>query len=141
MPKCGTHDTDGRHPTGCGCQPTLLVDMIETAGMELSRRELIKGAGSVGGLLALGALGGLASAAFAQSPDVQDDGKADAIYYGGPILTMVKEGDRAEALAVRNGRILAVGPLAEVEAIRGADTKIIDLGGKTLTRPSRNQSG
>ena len=135
MPKCGTHDIDARHPTGCGCQPTLFVDMIETAGMELSRRELIKGAGSVGGLLALGALGafgGLAAAAFAESPDVQDDGKADAIYYGGPILTMVKDGDRAEALAVRNGRILAVGPLAEVEATKGTDTKIIDLGGKTL---------
>ena len=45
---------------------------------------------------------------------------------------MVKDGDRAEALAVQNGRILAVGSMPEVMATKGADTKIIDLGGKTL---------
>ena len=132
MSNCGTHDTDGRHPPGCGCQPTLLVEMIESAGLELSRRELIKGAGSVGGFLALGVLSGFGSAAFAQSPHVQDDGKADAIYHGGPILTMVKDGDRAEALAVQNGRILAVGSMSEVMATKGTDTKMIDLGGQAL---------
>jgi predicted amidohydrolase YtcJ len=103
--------------------------MMEAAGLELSRRQFIKGAAGVGGLLALG---GLAPSALGQSQTVQDGAKADAIYHGGPILTMVKDGDRAEALAVQNGRILAVGSLAEVMATKGTDTKTIDLGGKTL---------
>lgn len=33
---------------------------------------------------------------------------------GGPILTMVENGDRAEAMAIKDGRVLAVGTKAEV---------------------------
>jgi predicted amidohydrolase YtcJ/pimeloyl-ACP methyl ester carboxylesterase len=58
--------------------------------------------------------------------------RADAIYFGGPILTMIEDGDRAEALAVRNGRITAVGLLSEVMAHQGPDTRLVDLQGKTL---------
>ena len=32
---------------------------------------------------------------------------ADTIYMGGPIVTMVSEGDVAEAIAVANGKILS----------------------------------
>jgi len=60
------------------------------------------------------------------------DKKADAIYYGGPILTMVKDDDRAEALAVQNGHIMAVGTREEVMANKGPQTKLIDLKGKAL---------
>ena len=58
--------------------------------------------------------------------------KADAIYFGGPILTMLSDGDRAEALAVQNGHILAVGPRLGVMAHQGPDTRMVDLQGKTL---------
>lgn len=119
------------HSGSCGCTPTLFVDMIEHAGLELSRREFIKGAGALGGMFALG---GLTSAVLAEAPAVEgaaaDD--ADAIYHGGPILTMVKDGERAEALAVKDGRILAVGTLDEVMATRGEATRVVDLGGKAL---------
>lgn len=129
MSKNKSRENDCSHPTGCGCKPSLFVDMIENAGLELSRREFIKGAGAVGGMLAFG---NLASSAFADSKTVNKGAKADAIYHGGPILTMTKDGDRAEALAVLNGRIIAVGVLAEVMARKGPGTKLIDLGGKTL---------
>ena len=58
---------------------------------------------------------------------------ADAIYSGGPIVTVYDAQPTAEALAVRDGTILAVGSKAAVErAHRGAATKMIDLGGRTL---------
>ncbi len=103
--------------------------MVESAGMELSRREFLKGAGTLGSMLVFG---GLASEAAAEASATPKGAKADAIYHGGPIITMTKEGERAEALAVASGRILAVGPLKEVMANKGAQTRLIDLGGKTL---------
>jgi predicted amidohydrolase YtcJ len=60
------------------------------------------------------------------------DNKADTIYHGGPILTMVKDGDRAEALAVKDGRILSVGALEEVMVGKGPSTQVVDLKGKCL---------
>jgi len=71
------------------------------------------------------ALVGLAGAARA---DV-----ADAIYTGGPIVTM--RGDRPEivaALAVKDGTILAVGGAEAVTRHAGATTRRIDLAGRTL---------
>lgn len=58
---------------------------------------------------------------------------AEVIYHGGPILTMA--GDTPEyvqALAVRDGRIQAVGPRAEVERLQGEGTRVVDLGGRAL---------
>ena len=58
---------------------------------------------------------------------------ADAIYVGGPIVTVNDAQPTAEALAVKDGTILAVGDRAEVEkSHKGATTKTIDLGGRTL---------
>ncbi|MCS6855966.1 MAG: amidohydrolase family protein, partial [Elioraea sp.] len=59
-------------------------------------------------------------------------GAADAIYTGGPILTMNDAAPTAEAVAVRGGRILAVGSRAQVEATRGPATRTIDLRGRTM---------
>lgn len=120
---------DCKHSPGCGCTPPFLVDMLEKAGQDLSRRDFIKGVSAVGGVLAFG---GTVSSVFAGNKPMDKNAKADAIYHGGSILTMVRDGERSEALAVQNGRILAVGSLKEVMAKKGADTKVIDLGGKTL---------
>jgi len=58
---------------------------------------------------------------------------ADAIYFGGPIITINDAQPTAEALAVKDGRIVAVGARADVEKKRrGAKTHMIDLAGKTL---------
>ena len=55
------------------------------------------------------------------------------VYSGGDILTMAgAETAYAEALAVRDGKILAVGTRAEVDKAAGAGATQVDLAGKTL---------
>ncbi len=117
------------HQCGCGCTPPLFTDMIESAGLKLSRRDFIKGATAMSGMVAVG---GLASCALPKGRTAKNESPAAIIYHGGPILTMVKDGDRAEALAIKDGRILAVGTAEEVMATKGDHTRLIDLGGKTL---------
>lgn len=68
----------------------------------------------------------------ASTADAGSD-RADVIYVDGPILTM--EGDApayVEALAVKAGKITFAGSRADVEQLKGAATKWVDLGGKTL---------
>ena len=58
---------------------------------------------------------------------------ADAIYGGGTILTMAgPEPEQVESLAVKDGRIVFVGPAAEAATFAGPNTRRIDLAGKTL---------
>ena len=58
---------------------------------------------------------------------------ADTIYYGGNIITINAAQPSAEAVAIKAGRIVAVGVRADIEKARkGAGTKVIDLAGKTL---------
>lgn len=58
--------------------------------------------------------------------------KADTIYTGGPIVTMIRDGDRVEALAVKNGKILMTGPAKKVLALKGPETRFIDLKGSAM---------
>jgi len=62
----------------------------------------------------------------------QVDGNADVIFRGGTILTMDDVNPRAEALAIRGERILAVGKLEEVNALSGRSTRVVELEGRTL---------
>jgi predicted amidohydrolase YtcJ len=48
------------------------------------------------------------------------------------VLTMDEARPRAEAVAFAGGRILAVGSRAEVEALAGPATRVVDAGGRTL---------
>jgi len=58
---------------------------------------------------------------------------ADAIYVGGPIVTVNDVQPSAEALAVKDGKILAVGAKADIEkAHKGKMTRIVDLAGTAL---------
>jgi hypothetical protein len=54
------------------------------------------------------------------------------IYTGGPVITMNDAAPAAEAVAVRAGRIAAVGAMADVMKLRGKATKVVDLEGRTL---------
>lgn len=121
--------TDQHHSDCCGCIPVFFTEMIENAGLELSRRDFIKRATAACGMFAVG---GVATSALSGQKAMAGDNKADTIYHGGPILTMVKDGDRTEALAVKDGLILAVGALSEVLACKGPDTKVVALKGKCL---------
>ena len=57
---------------------------------------------------------------------------ADAIYHGGDIVTVDDTNPIAEAVAIKDGRIVAVGAKVDVLKLKGENTKIIDLGGKAL---------
>ncbi len=56
----------------------------------------------------------------------------DAIYHGGDIVTVDDKNPTAEALAVKDGKIVAVGKKADVLKLKGDKTRIVDLKGKTL---------
>ena len=57
---------------------------------------------------------------------------ADAVYTNGRIYTVDDSNPWAEALAIRDGTILAVGPTEEIERFIGAQTEVVDLAGKML---------
>ena len=55
---------------------------------------------------------------------------AETIYTNANIYTVNSEQPRAEAMAVENGQIAAIGDISDVEAFKTDDTKMIDLGGR-----------
>jgi predicted amidohydrolase YtcJ len=70
----------------------------------------------------------LSWAAVAQSGE-----PADVIYFGGDIVTINDKQPKAEALAVKGGKILAVGDRKAIEGEhKGSSTKLIDLAGRVL---------
>jgi predicted amidohydrolase YtcJ len=58
---------------------------------------------------------------------------ADAVLLNGRILTVDEKDTIAQALAIRDGRILAVGANAEIESLAGPATQRIDLAGLAAT--------
>jgi len=57
---------------------------------------------------------------------------ADTIYLGGPVLTIDDKAPRAEAVAVADGKILAVGDRESVMALKGNGTDVVDLEGHAM---------
>ena len=58
---------------------------------------------------------------------------ADRVLVNGNILTVDAKDSVAEAVAIRDGRIMAVGTTTEIEALAGPGTDRIDLDGLTAT--------
>jgi len=63
----------------------------------------------------------------------------DLIISNGKIATMTKEGAFAQALAIKDGKIQAVGSNAKILKLKAASTQLIDAGGKTVI-PGLNDS-
>jgi predicted amidohydrolase YtcJ len=101
------------------CNPGAAVALRES-----TRRDFLKGTAAFAALSAVGA--GSAAA------EGVTGGAADAIFHNGPIHTMADETVRVEAIAIRAGRISAIGSTGDVEAQQGPNTRMIDLGGHTL---------
>ena len=59
--------------------------------------------------------------------------EASLIVTGARVWTGDSDTPWAEAVAVRGNRILAVGPAAEVMAMRSADTRVIEMPGSFVT--------
>lgn len=57
---------------------------------------------------------------------------ADAVYTNGKILTVDAGFSIVEALAVREGRVLATGSSGEIAGLAGAGTRRVDLEGRTV---------
>jgi predicted amidohydrolase YtcJ len=58
--------------------------------------------------------------------------QADMVLTGGNIITLKNKGARAEALAIKDGKILAVGTNAEVLKFKGKTTRVVPLKGQTV---------
>lgn len=79
-------------------------------------------------ILFLAACGGPASEPASPAQPV-----AETIYLNGPVITMNDQQPTAEAVAVADGRIIAVGSVEAVAKHRGEATVEIDLAGRTLS--------
>lgn len=88
-----------------------------------SRRNLLAGAGVLTGVAILGRHSAMALPARSSSATV---------FTGGPILTMEDGAPTAEALAVRDGVIVAVGSLDAARAAAGRNAGTVNLEGRTL---------
>ncbi len=60
------------------------------------------------------------------------DNQADKIFLGGDIITVDEDNPEAQAIAVYDGRIIAVGSETKVLKFRGSQTEVIDFQGNTL---------
>lgn len=57
---------------------------------------------------------------------------ADVVLTGGTVITLDDASPRASAVAVRDGRIVAVGGDADVRAFHGPKTRVVDLAGGSV---------
>ncbi|GAB5523777.1 MAG: amidohydrolase [Roseivirga sp.] len=58
---------------------------------------------------------------------------ADIVFKNGTIYTVDDQESQVEAVAVKDGMIIALGSSKEVSAYEGSETDIVDLAGKTMT--------
>jgi len=70
--------------------------------------------------------------AFAVLAAYQQQAPPCHIFHNGKIVTVDAQFRTLEAMAIRNGRIVAVGTNAEIAKLAGTGTERVDLGGKTV---------
>lgn len=58
--------------------------------------------------------------------------KADLIFINGNVITMNELSPEANAIAVKNGSVLYVGETEDVLTLKGEQTEVVDLQGKTI---------
>ncbi|WP_084344551.1 amidohydrolase [Microbacterium resistens] len=63
------------------------------------------------------------------------DAPAELVVRAGTIRTLVRDAPSAEAFAVRGGRIAVIGDRETVDAWRGPDTRVVDLGPDAAVYP------
>ncbi len=82
--------------------------------------------------LVLGTFGSARTAAQQATLPPEVIAYADTILYNGNILTADEKFTIAEAVAIRDGKFLAVGDSARIRQMAGAETRRIDLKGRTV---------
>ncbi len=73
----------------------------------------------------------LAGCSESSAPDANQP-QADQVFHNGRVYTVNSNNDIAEAVAVKDGKIIAVGSNAEVEGFIGKTTDVVDLKGRML---------
>ncbi len=68
-----------------------------------------------------------------EEPTAEPESQADLVLTGGTVISVDDDIGQAEAVAILEGHILAVGSAEEIELTIGEDTEVIDLDGRTLT--------
>src|SRR3954465_12360779 len=96
-----------------------------------SRRSFLKSGAAVGITLTTGGL--------AMSAEATNGNEADLVLLNGRIATQNDRRSFASALAVKDGKFVAVGSDKDVQSRRGARTKVVDAGGRTVI-PGLNDS-
>ncbi|MBB4091609.1 amidohydrolase [Ochrobactrum pecoris] len=105
------------------CNPGMVAYLRSTA----SRRDFLKYLGAAAATSAFACSSpGMAFAQQAAAP------AGDIIFKGGTILTMNDKAPRAEAIATRGNKILAVGKLDDVQSAVSSGAQVVDLQGRTL---------
>src|SRR5262245_37954139 len=99
---------------------------------DLSRRAFLH-------LSATGVAAGLAASLPPSGLSAQPTAGADLIVLNGHMATQDERRSFASAVAIRDGRFVAVGSDADVMAYRGERTQMIDVGGRTVI-PGLNDS-
>lgn len=107
-----------------------------------TRRTFIQGTSSAGLLGLVGAEGASGHEDTSENDENRPDSKkvisADTIYFNGKIVTLDcheisdNPGTVAEAMAIRDGKVLSIGNRGDVMPFNGSDTEEIDLDGKTV---------
>ena len=64
---------------------------------------------------------------------------ADLILFNGKIITMDAQGTVADAIAVRDEKIIGAGSDSEIQALEGGETNAIDLQGRVVLPRSRDE--
>jgi hypothetical protein len=76
---------------------------------------------------------------FALLTAAEESMMADMVLFNGRVFTVEKSMPWAEAVAIRDGKFIAVGADAEIKKMIGSDTQVIDLQGK-LVLPGFNDA-
>jgi predicted amidohydrolase YtcJ len=83
-------------------------------------------------LLACAALALPPAAAYGQAPPPEVMAWADLVLYNTKVITADEQFTIAEAVAIRDGKFLAVGPNQRILAMAGPKTRKIDLAGRSI---------
>jgi predicted amidohydrolase YtcJ len=92
--------------------------------MRTNRRDFVKAAGATAALAALGRPVALSA---------QDAPAADLVVTNGLLVTFDERRPEATAMAVRGGRVVAVGDIGEIRPLAGPATRMVDLKGRGVS--------
>ncbi|MGH6762382.1 MAG: amidohydrolase [Phyllobacterium sp.] len=105
------------------CNPGMVTYLQSMA----SRRDFLKYLGAAAGSAFV-----CSDPALALAQQLSSSEPADILFKGGSVLTMNDKMPRAEAIAIRGNRIVAVGSVDDVQSFSGPKTRVVDLQGRTL---------